>query len=93
MPCTVGFVQRRTGLGEHRARALRNELVARGHLVPVSRYKGRKHGFWVTLYRVLQPAASVTSSVRGFARVKRHSIRRWWEHALFGTPDRRPPPR
>ena len=30
MPVTVGYVQRRTGMSEHRARAVRNDLVRSG---------------------------------------------------------------
>ena len=92
MPVTVGYVQRRTGMAEHRARAVRNDLVRRKLLIPVGQYRGRRHGFWVTLYRVVQPEASVTSSVRRTARVKRNERKTWWLHPLFGTPDGRPPP-
>ena len=89
MPVTVGYVQRRTGMAEHQARRVRNDLVKRKLLVPVGQYRGRRHGFWVTLYRVVQPEASVTSSVRRTARVK---PKFWWQHPLFGTPDGEPPP-
>lgn len=89
MPVTVGFVQRRTGMAEHQARRIRNDLVRRRLLIPVGKYRGRKHGFWVTLYRVVQPEASGTSSVRRSARVKAQP---WWRHPLFGTPDGKPPP-
>jgi hypothetical protein len=92
MPVTVGFVQRRTGMAEHQARRIRNDLVRRKLLVPVGRYRGKKHGFWVTIYKVVQPEASVTSSVRRISRVKRNERKTWWLHALFGTPDGRPPP-
>ena len=92
MPVTVGYVQRRTGMSEHRARAVRNDLVRSGHLVEVGCYRGRRHGFWVKLYRVVQPEASVTSSVRRTRRVKRDERKTWWLHPLFGTPDGRPPP-
>jgi len=89
MPVTVSFVQARTGMAEHQARRIRNELVERGALVPVGKYQGRKHGFWITIYRVVQPAASVTSSVRRTRVVKRSP---WWQHPIFGTPDGKPPP-
>jgi len=89
MPVTVGFVQARTGMAEHQARRIRNELVERGALVPVDKYQGKKHGFWVTVYRVIQPRASVTASVRRTRTVK---PRFWWQHPLFGTPDGEPPP-
>jgi len=92
MPVTVSFVQARTGMSEHESRRVRNDLVERGALVPVGRYQGRRHGFWVTLYRVLQPAASVTASVRRTRSVKRVTRKNWWLHPLFGTLDGRPPP-
>ena len=87
MPVTVGFVQGRTGMAEHAARRARNDLVRRGALVPVGRYQWKKHGFWVTLYRVIQPRASVTASVRRTRVVKTPERKQWWRHALFGTPD------
>lgn len=90
MPVTVGFVQRRTGMAEHQARRIRNELIQRGALVPVDQYQGKKHGFWVTIFRVIQPRASVTASVRRIRTVKARIP--WWQHPLFGTPDGKPPP-
>jgi len=92
MPVTVSFVQARTGMSEHQARRIRNDLVKRGALVPVNTYQSRKHGFRVILYRVLQPAGSVTASVRRTRVVKTPERKQWWRHALFGTPDGLPPP-
>ena len=94
MPFTVSYVQRHTGLGEHRARAVRNQMVEEGTLVDTgATYRGR-HGYRVKLYRVASTSRpQVLVSVRSRSSVKpRWNPRRWWEHALFGTHDGRPPP-
>jgi len=80
MPFTVGFLQKWSGMGEHRAAAAINELRRRRILVPIDSYRSRRHGYRVTLYRLAQRLASVSLSVRRSASVN------WWEHPLFGNP-------
>jgi hypothetical protein len=94
-PLTAGFLRQqiwhsfRVRIGEHRAEALVRYLRTVRRIVEVGSYKAKRHGFRVTIYRLMQPAGSVTSSVRKNSRVK---PRAWWQHPLFGTPDGKPPP-
>jgi hypothetical protein len=94
-PLTAGFLQQqiwsffRERIGEHRAEAMIRHLRSSRRLLQVGSYKSKRHGFHVPIYRLAQPAGSVTSSVRKNSRVK---PRAWWQHPLFGTPDGKPPP-
>jgi len=98
MPLTAGFMQAvaRDGFGHKvglkRAARMRAHLVASGRLIPVGRYRGSKHGYWVTVWKLLPPTPLALFSVRKKSRVKFFGRKQWWEHALFGTPDGKPPP-
>lgn len=98
MPLTAGFMQAVClqgfghRVGRKRAARMCAHLALSGRIAPVGRYRGLRHGYWVTLWRVLQRVAPVSSSVRKKSRVKFDERKRWWEHALFGTPDGKPPP-
>jgi hypothetical protein len=91
MPLTVGFMQAvcKQGfgvkVGRARASAMISHLQSTSRITLVGRYRGKKHGFWVGIYRL----APVIVSVARNSRVKG---RPWWQHPLFGTPDGKPPP-
>jgi hypothetical protein len=98
MPLTVGFMQAvcEQGFGQKvgraRASAMITHLQATNRLRLVGRYRGRRHGFFVGVYRLASITASVARNSDVKSRAKRYSPKRWWEHALFGTHDGKPPP-
>jgi hypothetical protein len=97
LPLTAGFMQACAAqgfnhrVGQKRAARMCAHLRQAGLLTPYSRYRGR-HGFWVTIYRVIHRVAPGSFSVRRKSRVKYDERKNWWKHALFGTPDGKPPP-
>lgn len=68
-------------VGEHRAARMIHHLQRTRRITQVSRYKGSKHGYWITVYRL---HSYVVSSVRRKSAVK---TKPWWQHGLFGNPD------
>ena len=89
-PLTSGFMHAVAkqafghNVGLKRASRMVAHLRSTGSLIPAARYRGHPHGFWVTVYR-LRPKGS---SVGRKGKVKN---RKWWEHSLFGNPDREIP--
>lgn len=103
-PCTEEALYRtarRLGLrvGQKHARELIRIGIGSGLLIPAGDYPSRR-GYRVKLYRLgcrvstrrgaqSQSAVGKNPVVKPAPAARDH---RWWEHALFGTPDRRPPP-
>jgi hypothetical protein len=94
--------------GIKRCRAMIRRLRAEGILEDAGSYRqayrntASPSGYRVGLYRLGFAVAGVVNRVRGTPclkrpigegwPVKRRRMADWWEHALFGTPDGRPPP-
>lgn len=99
---TFQAVARRLGhtVGIKRCRAMLRRLRAAKVLAPAGSYRTRytstaaPSGWCVRLVRLAVPFAPlrVQRAVGTNGSVKGDPHPRWWEHALFGTPDGRPPP-
>jgi hypothetical protein len=84
-PLTGGYLQRRLRrlghpVGEHKALTLVRWLRARQLIRPVGSYRGKQHGYRVTLYRTGRRFRSTS----GFSVRRSRPVKPWWRHPLFG---------
>ena len=95
MPLTAGFMQAVAlqgfghKVGMRRAATMVSHLRRNGSLVQVGRYRGKRHGFWVPVYRLRTPSGLRIASVCRNPAVKGLG---WWQHGLFGNPGGEKPP-
>jgi hypothetical protein len=83
---TGGWIQKVTGVGEHRALRIRRLMIAKRMIVEVGSYrqryrKGYPSGWRVALFRPGKTQASIRR------RWPRKQLS-WWRHPLFGTGER-----
>jgi hypothetical protein len=87
-PMTGGWIQKLTGVGEHRTLRIRRLMIRKRMIIEVGSYRQRYRtrypsGWRVTLFRTARSKASVRRPSPSTS---------WWEHPLFGFGvDRYPP--
>jgi hypothetical protein len=83
---TGGWIQKRTGVGEHRALRIRRLMIRKRMIVEAGSYRqpyrtGHPSGWRVALFR----PGKTKASIRTWRRRKRLA---WWQHPLFGLGER-----